>query len=431
MSNSSNNHGALAGAQAVILSDNAAKENKINLIKNVIAIIVCAGILVLLLKVYRQWQTIPYIKHSFNVEHLASAKGAARVGAKFCLIDPKNLDMACDLSSDTIINTLSTIILSKSNDNNINDRYVDACFISTNSANKLSRPLQPYYTDSLSKLIGQQLFDELNDACKAGNINVHDYYEIFFYRHLDNETALEKSFLTEHDQSSSFNGAIVYEKNHYALSDYEREKAIGLTTHDFSDKPVNSETMSKSTYKNIFQAFLLASQNKYKLINVFTQISSKNTARFWEYLLKPEDISQTHYSFVLHSKSISDLYLKVEFWGAIQCTYTHKKSIYSNEYVEHAKYTSVNIGDSYIELLRKNNGFSDVHYEVLVKFNDMHNMQAFRLFMLAAMITLCFTQMVKSFVKVFIILITREKKKKAITCNINQEDNDDVPGFYL
>lgn len=436
MNDSTNTHGTLAGAHAVILNDDSTKEKRRSLIINIILMVLCATVCTLSLIVYHKWQQIPFRKHTFQAEYVASNNLSARPRVSFYLVDYKILDI--NKGIDTVY--LRTIKQEgRLKCNIIGSDYIEAFSIASGSLHNPSHPRQHYSLDSLNRLIGQTLLTELSNSCKTNNVDIRDYSEMFFYRHLDNEVALSKSMMKKHQITFGDNNCCIYEKNDYTLSDSLRESYMNIITNDFYQKAVNKKALSKSIYNNISQAVVLTPNNGFDSQTIVDTKITASWYRFFENLIKMEDISQTHYLITMRSYSITDLYLKMEFCGSIQCIYTPRKDVYSPITIENSDRMSLNVGGSFIELARKNDNIHDINYDVLVKFNDMQNMQAFRLFVLAALITLCFTQCIKSVFKILVMIITTDRKRRKhkplseYELNINdiyQEDNDDMPDYF-
>lgn len=436
MNNALNTNGALSGVHTVILNDDSTKEKKISIITNIIIVVLCIICIALLLIVYHYWQKIPFRNHYFHAEHMASFYEHSNVRAEFKIYDPKILDNDKSFIQSKNQGHYSVFIIPDS----LGEKYTESYSVSP-IRGKHTQPLQSYSTYNLSQLIGKQLFSELCDSCKSNHLNICDYTEVYYYRHLDNETSPKQAFYKKHqiDYSKS-NCYTIYGKNDFALVDSERENKIGIKTHEFYTQELNSNTLSQSSYRNISQCFMLSSRNRlYAPIIVTSNIKSK-TNSFIENFLKMEDISQSYYSIRMRSTSIPVLYLKIEFVGTIQCTYTKTPFVDSSIDYENS-HQSLNIGSSFIEILKKSCP-GDVNFDVLVKFNDMQNMQSFRLFILAALITLCLTQCIKSIVKIIILLITKSRNRKkdnhdqlsenSLYINtINQDNNDDIPEYYL
>ena len=325
--------------------------------------------------------------------------------------------------------------------------YQETFSISNIFASHGSKPMMHYSQDNLIKILGQQLYSKLQDTCKANSINFNNYSEVFFYRHLDNEVSPEKCFFSQLKIicGGSPNCVQLYEKNGFALADSAREKALRISTPGFYNKSITNETIKQSPYRNISNVIVLVpyNNNSIFLTNTTTSHIHSKIRRFIETYLKMEDITQSYYSIKMRSSSITDLYLKMDFLGAISCSYSKMNSIDIGINMENSNHVALNIGKSYIELLRKNDK-GDANFEFLVKFNDMQNSQSIRLMILAALITLCLTQFIKSFVKV--IEASKKEKPKQKETALNSSDNketvvskedqqktddNDIPGFYL
>lgn len=266
---------------------------------------------------------------------------------------------------------------------------------------------------------------------------------------MDNETSLEQRFNIPIKFNKPIRGERpkciqLLERNGFALADSAREKALGIITDGFYKKSINRNTMEQSKYRNLSHAILLSSFNKSgPLLANNTTVLKSDFRRFVEAFIKPEDISQSYYHIKMRSFTIPDLYLKMDFLGTIKCSYTKKNFIDLGIDTDNSNHKALNVGNNFIELLRTDDR-GDVDFDFHVKFNDMQNIQSFRLFMLAALITLCITQIIKSIVKIVeaSIIYKKEKRKNddLFTFDNNGtnslKDNqhktgDDIPGFYL
>ena len=431
MSNTNNTYGSLPSVQKTILENEKYNDSKVSLIINLILIPVCIIVSFLLLSVYYKWQQIPYRKHFFQTEYIASSDTSTiPLRPSLSIYDAKILDIS------------KHFVDSKNEEHNrifrtnyeLDKTYKENFEITDLFANKQIKAKAMLSYDSISKIIAPQTLTEVKDYCLNNNICFDKYKELFYYKHLDNESAPEKSYFTPHTIKPGY--------NNHCLAIYERNESI-----------LNYDTRLDSLYSNNFQAFLFSiPKNNGISIPVSSSASIKtksNWQRFLYNLFKMEDISQSYYSIKLRSNSIPELHFKLDFIGTIECFYDKKSSLDLKDFAinyEDSNHQGINVGRSYLEL-EKRNGKGDMDIQVLVKFLDMQNMQSFRLFMLAALITLCLTQAIKSAFKVFVVHPIEKrnkrnnKKNKAITndspnnnevkVNYMYQDDNDPPIYTL
>lgn len=82
-----------AGAQKLIFDKESKKKNKASLGRNIIKFVLYILALLFLLWVYNKWQSIPFRKHYFHAESIASADSSRRIRAEFKIMEPKTLDL--------------------------------------------------------------------------------------------------------------------------------------------------------------------------------------------------------------------------------------------------------------------------------------------------------------------------------------------------
>ena len=148
--------------------------------KNIIILCICLVAFFFLFWVYYKWMCIPIRKHNIEVEHLVSADSSATVCANVIIDDIKNIN----------INNESKLLRSGFG------RLLDpkGIFLYRTGYNfkyskeyKQTYPGKRNFTGSLSEIIGQDLYDELNDTCQKHHLDLNKYHGLFYYRHLDNE----------------------------------------------------------------------------------------------------------------------------------------------------------------------------------------------------------------------------------------------------
>lgn len=244
MKNSYQKNAVLVSVHDEAMEDNSKENNKKELATTIFKSIICVLLLLFFIWVYYKWiNNIPVKKHYFHAEYLASAQDSLNKFVEFELVDPKILDLDKDYSQSWY--DAFPIDNKWNNDfNESHNTYSESCLFSNfsldysnNRQKSCANPLRPNSSGQLYNYIGQTLYDEFNDTCKANNININKYSELFFFRHLDNEKRVEEESMEYHYiHSIKPDFFVVLEKNNYSLCDSAREKKLGLNNFNFEKK---------------------------------------------------------------------------------------------------------------------------------------------------------------------------------------------------
>lgn len=387
--------------------------------KYYILIILLSFTLFSLMWVYVKWQKVPTKNHYFLAEYITSSDSAKIMHAAIDLAIPKEYDLV-DHHSFTTFNRVRFFLERSKEDN------------------ALAIPLNSYSKDSISNYVGQTITNEIATLCSRKKINT-EMSEIFLFRHYDNEKKADtiKAHGIIRTDLSNKDYMEFIERNSNVLTDYQREKKLGILNfgYEFNNSISDTSDFSPRIATNVYTTYYITQPHDSYFFNDLA-CNDVETSKFWG-VLKMEDISQTNYKIHIRSKTILELIVRMSFCGSIECANTNGRSrVYSNLRSPNDKMT---VGNNYIELLKK--GKRDYRITFRVRFNDMQNAQRMRLFVLTAIITIVFTTLLKLIWKVaFESFLMRQKNKfdetisaqKTYTkLNNGQETDDDIPGFYL
>lgn len=383
---------SLTSIQSVLSEEKPNKRNKLSpeeKWKYIIKLLVCLVTFFFLFWVYYKWMTIPIRKHYIQLEHLASADSSANICANVIINDIKS------------IATNDKSRLPESPNNGTNSLYRPTYyFFRENNNYKKTYPPKHNYTGTLSEIIGQNLYDELDDTCQKHNLDLSRCHALFYFRHIDNEKFMRKTLphkiypkkVTGIEPTITIIGV-----NDRTLQNYQRDSLLKINYSPFFQERIDETKIKQKGYYNITEGYGLYPNEKDLIsLDVTPSVDAKNNIAwfFIKVFLQMEDISQSYYEIRFNSNSIPETTLKLEFTGTINC-------------IQDSSYARKNCGKNRVETDRssvtiKTDRLSrsrDNQYLFLIKFNDMQNMQTMRLFILAALITLTLTTMIKAIVK--------------------------------
>lgn len=415
---------SLTSIQSVLSEEKPNKENKLSpeeKWKYIIKMCVCLVTFFFLFWVYYKWMTIPIRKHYIQLEHLASADSSANICANVIIDDIKSI----------AINDKSRLpksINSKNSNNSLyNTTYLFQYKNSKYLKYKQTYPIKRNYTGSLSEIIGQNLYDELNDTCQKHNLDLSRYHTLFYFRHIDNEKyargKVSKHKITVtglgNDTTITISGV-----NDRTLQNYQRDSLLHINHAPFFRERIDETKIKQKGYYNITEGYVLCPNEKDLIsLNVVPSVDAINNIAwfFTKVFLQMEDISQSYYEIEFNSPSIPETTLKMEFTGTINC-------------IQDSSYARTNWVKNRVETDRSSvtikTDYSIIdQYLFLVKFNDMQNMQTMRLFILAALITLTLTTMIKTIVKLLeprLMPLLLPSKAKSFKKKKNESSNKKV-----
>ena len=434
MRNTSQQNSSYAAAQKLILDKESKKKNNATLRCNFKKGVFYLIALFFLIWIYYKWQKIPVRNHAFRAEYIASADSSSRLRAIIHIVDPKVLDI------DSLYYTESN------NHNTIRYRdYHEHYEVSIAWAKKEATPKYPNSWGHVSEYIGSPLYNELSNSCNVNNAKIDWFSDVFYFEHLDNEKAYYKKYRIDTLRVRD-NGIFMVEKNNFFSIDSNNVNSLDLYHFNLANTSIKETiTNSCSSYNNITQSLVLIPPfNRGYLPESFYKLQIPS--RFWRFItsmITLEDISQSYYNIKLSSNTIPEILLKMNFIGSIDCNFTKNQSI---NYFDTPR-TDINIGRNFIEFLKTNKGNTEML--VLVKFNDMQNMQTTRLFIIGVLITLTLTKLfgvvwsiiripiikVLSRIKRFIYNMFHKKKEASdyqkLIEEISKDAKDDIPGFWL
>ena len=407
------NNGANAGAQTELEDDDIkiVRVEKVESLKK--SIFKFFGYLVLMiigLVIYYQWQRIPIKKHYFQFECIASPERLVKpvdttcnFFAEITFVDPKNIDVGFkgfrwNEKVEDIMKTQYAISYSS-------------------SFYKKTKPIYSNYSGHLSDVIGSAIYDELNEYYQNKDVDIDEYCEVFYFRHLDDDDILEKKMdnyrfkRNRKDWENYFKKQVgiscipIYEKRRTADSYYFVDSLL----------PIDTEFENNVDFKNFSQSYWLARKGEFCYLssNMTTYIPSR-LLRFIVCFFRMEDISQSYYFIRLQSETMP-ISLKMEFIGTISCIIDGKQKLFVDVDEDRSSFVITKDFGSHGDQL------------VLVKFNDMENLQTFRLFLLAAVITLLLTKWFKMGIRIVGNIRTNVKQRKgtprsSVGIGVGQED---------
>ena len=443
MSNLLQQNSSYAGVVKVVQDEKPNNTNRASLKRNIIKLFLYIAALVFLMWVYFKWQRIPVRNHAFSAEFLASADSSYnRLRASLYLTDPKVLDI------DTIYNTYNSNLQSGHHHAfyNYNKDYREHFSLTFGQKNHRIKayPIYPESSGHLSDFIGLPLFKELSDSCQLHHTSINSYTDLFYFEHLDNDRIPNRVY--KKDTISFFNDRIfLAEKNKY----FDIDSTNKYPSYFYHFNVINTSisnmlvyNMHHKIYSNITQALVLTPSKGYPGYNPSSIYKVKMPSKYWRFItsfFSMEDISQSYYNLSVSSNTIPELKFRIDFVGTIDCYYDRKPTV--NDSIPRDIY----IGRNFIEVFKKNDGTKRKDKLVLVKFNDMQNMQTTRLFILGVLITLTLTKLLGVFwriisnplmklwltIKRYISKLFQKFRKKEAVPENNDQNDDDLPGFYL
>lgn len=338
----------------------------------IIKIVMCIVLLSLIFFVYYKWVTIPVHKHYYHAEHLLSNNGDIPVQSSLAVYDNKGFSKYNNLPEDygTCVKKFYSQFYGFSSTSGLNDSL---------QTQYLSKPI--YKDKSIADILGPELYQKLCDYCTENNIDIDAYNrsgQLFYFCHLHNAKFFhkQKTGITKVGNSIYIQGT-----NDSFLSSLKG--CEDYRTFPFKTDPcteISRKNLKSNGYKTIQEGFVLK-------LDMNDCVTGGNKLTPLNLLIKTimfEDITQSYYEITLQSKSIPDMNMTMEFNGAIDCKMRHdacntgewKTCMSSVAMTNHFKFAPT-----------YENGL------VCVSFNDMENIQAWRLVVLGALSSMVFSYM--------------------------------------
>lgn len=329
----------------------------------------CIAALLFFFWVYYKWVTIPVYKHYFHAEHLLSNNGDIPVQSSIAIYDNKGFSKYDKLPEDygTGVKKFYSQFYGFSSPT-LNDSLQTRCF---------SKPI--YQDKSIADILGPDLYQKLCDYCTENNIDIAAYNrhgQLFYFCHLHNAKFFhkQKTGITRAGSSiyiqgtndsflSSLKGSEDYRKLPFKIDSCTKISKKLLKSHGY-------KTEQEGLVLKLDMSDWVTGGNNLKPLNLLPK-----TLLF-------EDITQAYYDITLRSKSIPNMNMTMEFNGAIDCKMQHdacntgewKTCMSSVAMTNHFKFAPT-----------YENGL------VRVSFNDMENIQAWRLVVLGALSSMVFS----------------------------------------
>ena len=343
----------------------------------------CIVLLSLIFFVYYKWVTIPVYKHYYYAEHLLSNNGDIPVQSSLAVYDNKGFSIYDNLPEDygTSVEKFYSQFYGFSSPPGLNDSL---------RTQYLSKPI--YQNKSLADILGSELYQKLCDYCTENNIDIDAYNrsgQLFYFCHLHNAKFFhkQKTGITKVGNSIYIQGT-----NDSFLSSLKG--CEDYRTFPFKTDPctkISRKNLKSNGYKTIQEGFVLK-------LDMNDWVTGGNNLKPLNLLPKTllfEDISQAYFDITLQSKSIPNMNMKMEFNGAIDCKIHNDGSTnerWNTNMSSFALTKHPQIAPNYEKGL------------IRVSFNDMENIQAWRLVVLGAVVSIFLSYLVLCLSKLFRLL---------------------------
>lgn len=328
-----------------------------------IKIVLCIVVLSFLFLVYYKWVTIPVYKHYYNAEHLLSNNGDLPVQSSLAVYDNKGFSKYNNLPEDygTGVKEFYSQFYGFSSPFGLNDSL---------RTQYLSEPI--YKDKSIADILGPELYQKLCDYCTENKIDLDTYNrrgQLFYFCHMHNA----KFFHKQKTGITRAGGSIYIQGTNdsflSSLKGCEDYRKLPFDTG--SCTRISKKLLRSNGYKTIQEGFVL----KLDMDDWVTGGNNLKPLNLLPKTLMLEDITQAYYDITLQSKSIPDMNMKMEFNGAIDCKIHNDGSINKSWNTNISSFALTNrlkVTPNY------SNGL------IRVSFNDMENIQAWRLVVLGA-----------------------------------------------
>lgn len=349
----------------------------------IIKIVMCIVLLSLIFFVYYKWVTIPVHKHYYHAEHLLSNNGDIPVQSSLAVYDNKGFSKYNNLPEDygTCVKKFYSQFYGFSSTSGLNDSL---------QTQYLSKPI--YKDKSIADILGPELYQKLCDYCTENNIDIDAYNrsgQLFYFCHLHNAKFFHKQKIGIKRAGSSI---YIQGTNDSFLSSLKGSEDYRKLPFDIdSCTRISKKLLRSNGYKMIQEGFVLK-------LDMNDCVTGGNKLTPLNLLIKTimfEDITQSYYEITLQSKSIPDMNMKMEFNGAIDCKILDDGS--TNERWN-TNMSSFALTNRFKVTPNYSNGL------IRVSFNDMENIQAWRLVVLGALASIILSyllQYLKGILKLF------------------------------
>lgn len=353
--------------------------------------------------VYYCWQRIPVKKHYIQATYLVS-DNASNCNANITIIEPKTFFNADSLYWE----------------NNPKEVYSKKYTITKNGLKRYV-----YSRRSMKELpeaLGKGLHEEFLEYCQKNSIDPSRFHHGFYFRHFDNETSYgnwKRTGVKHHIYQTSNGALVICERNDFSIMDRHRDSSLLITPRFMVHQEQSAKTLFQHGFVNIEEYYIFVDSIDYEWPNTFPYGYNMSTTKIIRFLINffsLEDISQSYYLIKL-DKDIPNLSLKLDFIGTITSEYENLDPGIS---IEHSR--------SSITLNCSSPGESSILCHI--RFDDMENLQTSRLFILGVLITLTFTELIRRLYRI-VKSIRIRKRKPSNVVEFEQEDESDVPDFYL
>lgn len=306
--------------------------------------------------VYNQWQIIPTKKEQFQIEQLSAS--------------PK----------DSVISFVATVSLNENKGVYFYSQSPQDYGTGAKAIGSISFSVSPKENKDghcvlrkkkLSDLIDEKLYNRVQDTFNSNHLVINDFSGIFYLRRLSStkETPLRLSIKNVGNNNIAIDhvndGKVIIDTNIIPI-------LWGESIQDY---------MEKLGYKTIQESLIIkyddydktsASGTSKRGVFLSSQLINKIRLFF-----KSEDVSKAYYKVSVHSNTMKDVVLILDFSGAIKI-------------IKDVNYSMNNEGMTSVTI--RGNGTTTF----FIEFMDLQNMQTIRLFIIAALMTLCITTFIKT-----------------------------------